>query len=112
MQAVGAAHTRKLFEKSLIKNFTKVGFCLASRLNYSPAVTRVRWPRQDYGAAIGSRAKFVRVKPNKHRPVTAGGEEAALSVVWRKQKLLIVRPWPLLHYSLFIIHHSLFITSL
>jgi hypothetical protein len=30
---------------------------------------RVRWPRQDDGAASGSRAELVRVKPDKHRPV-------------------------------------------
>jgi hypothetical protein len=39
MQTVGAAHTRKLFEKSLIKNFTKVVFCLASCLNFRFAET-------------------------------------------------------------------------
>jgi hypothetical protein len=40
LQTVGAAHTRKLFEKSLIKNFTKVVFRLASCLNFSLAETR------------------------------------------------------------------------
>jgi hypothetical protein len=35
MQVVGLCPTpHKLFEKSLIKNFTKVVFCLASGLNY------------------------------------------------------------------------------
>jgi hypothetical protein len=37
MQVVGAAHTRKLFEKSLIKNFTKVVFVLL------PALTFASW---------------------------------------------------------------------
>jgi hypothetical protein len=112
MQTVGLCPTpHKLFEKSLIKNFTKVGFVLPHALTFALPKPRVRWPRQDDGAASGSRAKFVRVKPDKHRPVTADGVEAALFFVWRKQKLLIVRPWSLLHYSLFIIHHSLFITS-
>jgi hypothetical protein len=69
LQVVGAAHTRKLFEKSLIKNFTKVVFCLALCLTFCFAETRVRWPRQDDGAASGSRAELVRVKPDKHRPV-------------------------------------------
>jgi hypothetical protein len=35
MQVVGAAHTRKLFEKSLTKTFTKVVYCLTSSLNFS-----------------------------------------------------------------------------
>jgi hypothetical protein len=40
MQVVGRCPTpHKLFEKSLIKNFTKVVFCLALRLNYSFAET-------------------------------------------------------------------------
>jgi hypothetical protein len=39
MQVVGAAHTRKLAQKSLIKNFTKVVFCLASRLTFRLAET-------------------------------------------------------------------------
>jgi hypothetical protein len=40
MQVVGLCPTpHKLFEKSLIKNFTKVVFCLASCLNYGFAET-------------------------------------------------------------------------
>jgi hypothetical protein len=59
----------KPFEKSLIKNFTKVVFCLASCLTFRFAETPLRWPRQDDGAASGSRAILPRVKPGKHRPV-------------------------------------------
>jgi hypothetical protein len=40
MQTVGLCPTpHKLFEKSLIKNFTKVVFCLALCLNYGLAET-------------------------------------------------------------------------
>jgi hypothetical protein len=40
LQVVGLCPTpHKLFEKSLIKNFTKVVFCLALRLNYGFAET-------------------------------------------------------------------------
>jgi hypothetical protein len=70
LQVVGRCPTpHKLFEKSLIKNFTKVVFCLALCMNFRLGETPLRWPRQDYGAASGSRAELVRVKPDKHRPV-------------------------------------------
>jgi hypothetical protein len=56
MQVVGLCPTpHKLFEKSLIKNFTKVVFCLASCLTFRLAETSLRWPRQNHGAASGSR---------------------------------------------------------
>jgi hypothetical protein len=69
MQVVGAAHTRKLFEKSLIKNFTKVVFCLASCTNFCLAETCVRCAGQDDDPHSGSRGIFARVKPGKHSPV-------------------------------------------
>jgi hypothetical protein len=41
LQTVGLCPTpHKLFEKSLIKNFTKLIFCLASCLNFRLAETR------------------------------------------------------------------------
>jgi hypothetical protein len=85
MQAVGAAYTRKLFEKSLTKNFTKVVFCLASCLNYRFVETPLRWPRQDDGAASGSRGKLTRVKPGELSPGLRDGEEAARIIAGRGQ---------------------------
>jgi hypothetical protein len=42
MQVVGAAHTRKLFEKSLIKNFTNNFFDLLRALPFALPKPRVR----------------------------------------------------------------------
>jgi hypothetical protein len=52
MQVVGAAHTRKLFEKSLIKNFTQKSFlsCLMPYLSLS------RNPACDERAKITARS--------------------------------------------------------
>jgi hypothetical protein len=78
----------KLFEKSLIKNFTKVVFCLASCLKIGLAETPLRGPRQDDGAASGSRGIFARVKPDKHSPGRRDGVEAVLYVAGRRQTLV------------------------
>jgi hypothetical protein len=83
MQVVGRCPTpHKLFEKSLIKNFTKVGFVLLGALTVVFPKPRVRWPRQDDGAASGSRGIFVRVKPDKHSPVLWDEVEAVLRCYW------------------------------
>jgi hypothetical protein len=109
MQVVGAAHTRKLFEKSLIKNFTKVVFCLASCLTFGFAETCVRWPRQNHGAASGGRAALVRVKPDKRPPVLRDGVEAVLRAYLVQTNVLPVLSLFILHYSSFIIHYGLFV---
>jgi hypothetical protein len=88
MQVVGAAHTRKLFEKSLIKNFTKVVFLLASCLNFRFAETCVRCAGQDDDPHSGCRDALVRVKPDKRIPVLRDGVEAALLIASGKQSLL------------------------
>jgi hypothetical protein len=58
----------KPFEKGLIQNLQNK-IVAPQRQNFGLAETPLRWPRQDDGAASGSRAELVRVKPDKHRPV-------------------------------------------
>jgi hypothetical protein len=85
MQVVGLCPTpHKLFEKSLIKNFTKVGFILLPTLTFALPKPRVRWPHQDDGAASGSRGIFVWVKPDKHSPVSAGRGRSCPNYFWVK----------------------------
>jgi hypothetical protein len=82
LQTVGRCPTpHKLFEKSLIKNFTKVVFCLASHLNFRLTETRVRWPGQDGDLASGSRAILPRVKPGKHHPVLRDEKKPPISLL-------------------------------
>jgi hypothetical protein len=116
LQVVGLCPTpHKLFEKSLIKNFTKVGFVLPPTLTIALPKLRVRWPGQDDDPAIGSRAKFVRVKPNKHRPVLRDGVEAARIIALYRQtqsfpaasRRCFALPLFTIHYSSFIIHYVL-----
>jgi hypothetical protein len=73
MQVVELCPTpHKLFEKSLIKNFTKLIFGLPHALTFALPKPRVRWPRQDDGAVSGSRGIFVRVKAGQTFPCLVG----------------------------------------
>jgi hypothetical protein len=90
LQVVGLCPTpHKLFEKSLIKNFTIVGFILLLALTIVLPKPRVRWPRQDDGAASGCRAALVRVKPDKHRPVSDGRGRSYPNDCWAADKGLV-----------------------
>jgi hypothetical protein len=83
LQVVGLCPTpHKLFEKSLIKNFTKVVFALLHALTFALPNPRVRWPGQDDDPASGSRAALVRVKPDKRRPVAAGRGRSCPNDCW------------------------------
>jgi hypothetical protein len=70
IQVVGRCPTpQKIFEKSLIKNFTKVIFNLFCALTFALSKPGVRCAGQDDDPHSGSRGIFVRVKPDKHSPV-------------------------------------------
>jgi predicted nucleic acid-binding protein len=57
----------------LTKNlFNRLIIVLPHALTVALPKPCVRWPRQDDGAASGSRVALVRVKPDKHHPVSAG----------------------------------------
>jgi hypothetical protein len=45
---------------------------LPRALTFALPKPRVRWPRQNHGAASGSRGIFARVKPDKHSPGAEG----------------------------------------
>jgi hypothetical protein len=78
LQVVGRCPTpHKLFEKSLIKNFTKVIFVLLRALTSALPKPGVRCAGQDDDPHSGSRVIFARVKPDKHSPVLRDGVEAA-----------------------------------
>jgi hypothetical protein len=73
MQVVGFHPTpHKLFEKSLIKNFTSLLFAPRGSI-FGFAETCVRCAGQDDDPHSGSRGIFVRVKPDKHSPVLRDG---------------------------------------
>jgi hypothetical protein len=89
LQVVGRCPTpHKLFEKSLIKNFTKVIFRLASCLTFRLVETCVRCAGQDDDPHSGSRAILPRVKPGKHRPVLRDEKKLFYVIYGGKQTLM------------------------
>jgi hypothetical protein len=68
LQVVGAAHTRKLFEKSLTQNLQNEIIAPRGYI-FGFAETCVRCAGQDDDPHSGSRGKLTRVKPGELSPV-------------------------------------------